>query len=208
MCKAERHLLPNGTEITYYDETHTYMINGKEVPSITTLIRDHYGDKYEGVDPEVLKKASEYGTKVHAELQQAIDLRNEDPVAPFFCETPEANNYFNQVEKIYKINPKFTEKVVALYDPNNNIVACGRLDLICDVAGDLTIADFKTTYSVNRQYVSAQLNLYATAARQSGYINNEEYNKLKLGVIHLHGSVAKYVPVVKFAEDFYLQFII
>lgn len=203
---VEKHVLPNGVEVLFYPETHTYVVNGKEVPSITTLIQDHYGNKYGAVRPEILEAAARYGTKVHAELDHLITNRMKDPKASVKSEIREVNNYFDFVEPIYHIKPVMTEKVVVLYDhEGGEICGAGRFDLLCEVDGKLTLVDFKTTSTIMRQSVAAQLNLYRIAAYQSGYIKSLD---IDLGVIHLSGNKSVYVPIQRFADDFHLTFII
>ena len=65
----EHHILPNGVEVVFFPEEHKYFVNGCEVPSITTLISNHYGNKYAMVRPEILQAAAKYGTNVHAEIE-------------------------------------------------------------------------------------------------------------------------------------------
>lgn len=203
---VEKHILPNGVEVLFYPETHTYVVNGKEVPSITTIIANHYGNKYAMVRPELLEASARYGTKVHGELDRLIRLRMEDPKASMHSEITEVNNYFDFVEPIFHIKPVMTEKVVVLYDhEGGEICGAGRFDLLCEVDGKLTLADFKTTSTIMKQSVAAQLNLYRIAAYQSGYIKSLD---IDLGVIHLSGSKSVYVPIQRFADDFHLTFII
>lgn len=189
----------------FYPETHKYVVDGKEVPSITTLLKDHYGDKYNMVRPEILQAAARYGTEVHEELEHYINLRKKDPNAPIVSDHIEVHNYFDFVEPIYGIEPVMTEKVVVLYGPDGSVAAAGRFDLLCLVKGKLTLADFKTTSTIIKQSVSAQLNLYRIAAYQSGYIDRLD---IDLGVIHLSGSKSTYAPIQRFADTFHLTFVI
>ena len=200
----EHHLLPNGVTVDYIDETHQYFVAGVEKPSITTLIRNVYGDHYSGTNPEVLERAAKYGTLIHNELKNLIELRQINEDIPLVSEYQEVQNYFTYIEPIYNIKPIFNEKVVALYDENNNIVACGRVDMYCLQNEEETLIDFKTTTTIAKQYVTAQLNLYRIALRQSGYIKDDN---IKLGVIHLSGETAKFIPIIKLNNKFYLTFI-
>jgi len=36
--------------VEFLPETHTYIVNGKEVPSVTTLLTKVYGDAYSAVN--------------------------------------------------------------------------------------------------------------------------------------------------------------
>ena len=203
----ETHVLPNGQHVFYSDDTHTYIVNGFEVPSITSLLQLVYGDTYSKVNPAILKKAAEYGTAVHAELQESIDKRLENPsYKPTSLLYPESQHYFDIIEQIWKIEPVATEKIVVLYGPNGRPVAAGRFDLLCKIGDQLILADFKTTSTIHKNLVTAQLNLYRKAAIQSGYISEDD--NVQLGVIHLHGDTSKYAPIVVLADDFYLKFLI
>lgn len=204
MSEFETHILPNGLRVDFYPETHVYKVGDRELPSITTIMKKVYGDTYASVNPEILKRSAEYGTAVHEELERLIEMRKENPGVPLFSAYQEVNNYFTYVEDIYKIEPISNEKVVVLYDQEGVPQAAGRFDLLCNVQGDLTLADFKTTSTIHRQLVTAQLNLYLTAAVQSGYLEN---NNIKLGVIHLSGETSKFLPIVRLADNFYLKFI-
>ncbi len=202
--KIETYILPNGEVVQYIDETHTYIVNGEELPSVTTLLTRFYGDIYGSVRPDLLKRSAEYGTEVHKDLQTLIEIRQEDDSIPLVSDYQEVQNYFNFIEPIYGIKPISTEKVVVLHDKTGKPVAAGRFDLLCTVKGELTLADFKTTTAVHKQLVTAQLNIYVMAAYQSGYIDTQN---IKLGVIHLSGKTSKFIPIQKLDDDFYLQFI-
>ena len=202
--------LPNGEVVTFIPETHQYFIGAseEEVPSITQLIKAVNGDSYKFVNPEKLKMSADYGTKVHGILDELIQLRKggidiEDMVNDI--ETPqEVKNYFNKVEKLYKIEPVDTERVVVLYDEAGKPIAAGRFDLICTVDNIKTLADFKTTSSIVKNSVIAQLNLYLKAASQSGYVLDGEIEKL--GVVHLSGETARFVPIPIMGEKFLEKF--
>lgn len=200
----EVHCLPSGEVVDFYPNTHIYSVRGVEVPSVTTLVQKEYGNQYAGVNPEILQRAADHGTAVHKELQEWIETRKRFPEAEIISAFSEVQNYFTYVEPVYHIIPKDTERVVVLYDSAGVPCAAGRFDLLCTVAGAPTLADFKTTSSIHRTAVTAQLNLYARAAAQSGYIPSEE---IQLGVIHLSGSTARFVPIVKLNPSFYLKFI-
>lgn len=209
----ETHTLPNGQVVLYSDATHTYIVNGAEVPSITSLLPLLYGDTYGKVNPTILKAAAAYGTAVHGELQKYIDERiaarasgEPDPEMGVELMYPETAHYFTLIEPIWKITPIMTEKVVVLYGPNGMPVAAGRFDMLCKVGDKTTLVDFKTTSTIHRQLVSAQLNLYRKAAIQSGYFSSDD--DVALGVIQLHKDTSKYAPLPVFADDFYLKFLI
>ena len=202
--ELEYHTLPNGLVVTFRPSDHKYFVKGREVPSITKLLDIKYGSNYGFVKPEILKMAADYGTEVHNQLEHYINKRKENPECPIDSEYAEVQGYFSHIEPLYKVKPIMNEKVVALYNQDNEVVACGRFDMICYLLDAFTLIDFKTTSSINRQHVTGQLNLYLTAAYQSGYIDTMDLN---LGVIHLVGNKTKFVPITKLSPDFYQQFL-
>ncbi len=206
--ELEKFVLPNGAEVFYNDEEHKYFVEGQEIPSVTTVLKDYYGNMYSAVNADLLKASAEYGTAVHAEIDSYVKKRKNDPNTEIKTEYEEVRNFFDFVEKIYKVDPIDGERVIIVYDPDGKPFACGRFDMLCNVNGELTLADIKTTSTIHRQSVTAQLNLYATGALQCGYITPEQYSKLKLAAIHLKKSTSKVVPITKLADSFYLTFMI
>lgn len=203
----ETHILPNGQCVFYSDETHTYIVDGLELPSITSLLSLVYGDTYAAVNKNILHRAAEHGTIIHSELQTVIEHRLENP--DYIIDIPlheESQQYFQLIEPIWQIKPIQTEQIVVLYGPNNRPIAAGRFDLLCTVQDELTLVDFKTTSTIHRQLVTAQLNLYRKAAIQSGYFSIDD--NVKLGVIHLRKETSKYTPIAVLSDDFYLKFLI
>ena len=208
MADLERHVLPNGVEVLYDDAEHKYFVDGKEIPSVTTVLKEYYGNMYLAVSPEVLAAAAEYGTAVHAEIDSYVKQRKTDPNIAIETQYDEVRNFFTFVEPIYKVEPIDGEKVIIVYDPDGQPFACGRFDLLCNIKNELTLADIKTTSVIHRQSVTAQLNLYAKGAYQCGYITEEQYKTLKLAAIHLNKGTSKVVPITKLADNFYLNFMI
>ena len=202
----EKHVLPNGVVVLFDPEEHKYYVDGEEVPSITTLLEERYGSSYGMVHPDILAAAARRGTNVHCELEHFIELRKKDPQTKIESEYDEVKNYFEFVEPIYKIASIMNEKVVVLYGADGKVAAAGRFDMFCTVNGKKTLVDFKTTSTIKRQLVSAQLNLYLTGLLQSGYVDSTD--DIDLGVIHLSGSKSTYTPLTKFAKEFYLTFVI
>lgn len=70
-------------ELTFIPETHTYLVDGVEVPSVTQVLRDSGILDYRFVNQEVLHRASRFGTAVHraTELWDKGTL-NMDTLAP------------------------------------------------------------------------------------------------------------------------------
>ena len=51
--------------LEFIEETHTYLLDGKIIPSATQLLKEIFPLKYDNVPINILEKKSEYGTQVH-----------------------------------------------------------------------------------------------------------------------------------------------
>ncbi len=193
----------------FYEDTHTYIVQNQQVPSVTDLISYIQGDKYKYVNHEKLQAASEYGSRVHEEIQKLIEKRQEgqDIKELLKNSAQETRNYFNLIERLYGVDPIFSEKVVVLYNDKKEPIAAGRFDLIAKYVNtnEYVLCDFKTTTALNIKSVSAQLNIYKKAAEQSGYFKPGEIKNL--AAIHLSGEKASLKQIPIFEEIFFDKYI-
>lgn len=44
---------------------HRYLLDGDELPSVTRLIRPLFGNTYSEIDPDILQRAADRGTRIH-----------------------------------------------------------------------------------------------------------------------------------------------
>lgn len=171
-----------GGVLEYIDETHTYIFNGMILPSITTLLKIKFGNKYDGISSEVLKRASERGTRIH----QVIENYERFNINELGC--TELSNY-KFLKKAHKFKCIGNELPVVLFK-DDEPVACGRLDLVLEENGQVGLCDIKTTSTLDKNYLLYQLNLYRIAYQQC-YGQNIEF----LRGIHLRNSTRKYIPI-------------
>lgn len=54
------------TELDFNEETHTYILNGKTLPSVTKLLDD---GTYTNVNPMILQRSCDRGHEIHKELE-------------------------------------------------------------------------------------------------------------------------------------------
>lgn len=170
--------LPIGT-LEYIDEIHTYIFNGQILPSITQILKVKFGNKYVGVSEEVLKRASELGTKMHQNIQDYEELTIDD------AENIELRNY-KFLKKHYKWEVEKCEVPIVLIIDGKPIGA-GRLDLLVRKDDKLGILDLKRTSVFDKEYVACQTNLYRLGF-QSTYGREIEL----IGGIHLRENKRKY----------------
>ena len=170
-----------GHVLEYMDDTHTYLVDGVVVPSITQILHFKFKNKYEGVGEDVLKRAADKGTEVHEVIERYCRYGEES-------ELPEVSN-FKFLKKQYGFDVVQNEVPVILFledDP----VAAGRLDMVLTMNGEIGGADIKRTCILDKQYIAYQLNLYRIAYRQSYGI---EWNFLR--ALHLREKIRKFVRI-------------
>ena len=169
-----------GHWLEYLDESHTYVVDGIQVPSITELVRERFGGIYDRVPSWVLHAAADKGTAVHAAIETYIKTGEESDL-------PELRGFISIVE-LNDFRHMIAEIPVILFD--GDPVAAGRVDLVFEQNGLLCGADIKRTYHLNREYLEYQLNLYRTAYRQS---YGREWSKLY--AIHLRENKRNLVEI-------------
>lgn len=148
-------------KFTFNEETHEYRLGDKILPSVTTILeKTLFERKYEGIDENVLKKAAEYGSLVHSEIEQYIKRG-----ALGF--STELYNYIT-IQEENKIRPIHSE--LQIHDDK----MAGTIDIVAELGGKGKVArnilaDIKTTYKLDKEYVSWQLSFYA-------YMYEKKYN--------------------------------
>ena len=169
----------NGSTLEYDDETHTYLVDGIIVPSVTQILSVKFGGKYSQVDKETLKQAAVRGTNIHKEIET-------------FCKEGSGEGVFIRnfkfLLKHYSLTPIENEVPIILW--KDEPIAAGRLDLIFDQDGETALADIKTTAALDKEYLAYQLNLYRIGYRQSYGIECT-----KLYGVHLREDKRKLVPI-------------
>jgi len=165
-------------DLEYIDSSHTYLYNGIEIPSITTIMQIKFGNKYAGISKDVLNRAAERGTNIHNAIEDYYKYNIED----ITCK--ELRN-MKFLQKHYKFNVIDNEVPVVIFKDDKPICA-GRLDLVLEIDGGLGLGDIKTTSTLDLEYLAYQLNLYAIGFEQC---YGKEINFLK--GVHLRGDTRK-----------------
>lgn len=142
------------SNIEYFEPTHTYLIDGVVVPSVTQIVNWYFGNTYANVDPEVLKRSADYGTAVHKLIE------NYESVG-IGADFPEVELWRKAKER-YGLHVYRTEQMVEYKG-----MYCGRFDILCDAyQGDPNrpcLIDIKTTSKMMRDHLALQLGLYRMA---------------------------------------------
>lgn len=171
----------NGHVLEYLDDTHTYLVDGIIVPSITQILKLKFKNKYDGVNQEVLNRASQRGTEVHEAIEK-------------LCKTGEVEDLkevknFIFLQKQYKFNTIDNEVPIILFREETPVGA-GRLDLVLEENNQLGLGDIKRTSVLDKEYLGYQLNIYRIGYQQC---YGKEITFLK--GIHLREDVRKYINI-------------
>lgn len=172
----------NGHTLEYIDDEHLYIVNGIIVPSVTEILKVKFGNKYANVDSEVLKRAANAGTQVH----EMIELYCKTGIVDDDCE--EVRN-FDFLKKHYGFDIQRSEAPVILFYDGTPIAA-GRFDLELSMDGKTGGGDIKRTSTLDKEYLTYQLNLYRIGVWQSYGVMWEF-----LRGIHLRGKTRKFVDI-------------
>lgn len=163
----------------FNEETHTYRLNGKVIPSVTQIINEVlFYNKYSSVSEDTLELAKNKGSLIHKEIEDYIKTGS----TGF---TSELESFINIV------NDKKLEHMKSEVKVHNEEIA-GTIDILCKIGDKNIIIDVKTTAELDKEYVSWQLSMYA-------YIL-ETYYSVRIDELYgmwLRNDKAKFVKVEK-----------
>lgn len=161
--------------VRFLSETHQYFYGELELQGITGMIgRQLFPNKYAAVPEEMLRKAAEKGSNIHTDCQM-IDLLGGTP------STQEGVAYMKLKEQ-WKLTDLENEYLVS---DNEFFATC-----IDKVDQDLNFYDYKTTYALDKDYLSWQLSINKYLFKlQTGLDGG------KLFAIWLRGSEATLIPI-------------
>ena len=170
-----------GHTLEYIDDSHTYLVDGVIVPSITQILKLKFGGKYDNISRQTLQRAAEKGTEVHAAIEN-------------YCKTGEDNGLkevhnFKFLQRAYNFKVAGNEIPVILF-MDGTPVSAGRLDLVLEIDGKIGLADIKRTATLDKEYLAYQLNLYRIAYQQC-YETPIEFLK----GVHLREDTRKFVDI-------------
>ena len=151
-----------GHEIVFDDTTHTYLVDGVNTPSVTTIIKEILPDMYKDVPKRILEKASVFGTKLH----KATEIGSNESLN--YYENLAYREYNVLLEK-EDITP-LQQEVFVCYDnpdyPNNGlpkVLFVGQTDMIAMIRGKRCLVDKKFTSKYHKDYLDWQLSMYELA---------------------------------------------
>lgn len=148
------------SDIFFDKETHTYLVDGEKVPSVTDILAPLHRS-YGTISPAVLEYAAARGTAVH-EACEAIDLDLEPDIE---YDTEGYIMAYLKFRQTYR--PDWTAIEEIVYDDTSDYI--GTLDRAGLVDGEFAVVDIKTSSPTKEALVSVcvQTHAYATAYSMS-----------------------------------------
>ena len=179
----------NDSKIRFVAKTHQYFLGDKELKGVTGAIsRRIFPDKYKYVDPEVIVQAAKRGSYIH----QMCEMVDELGVTP---DCLEAKNYINLKEK-YNLQPIAREYLIT--DGEHYASA---IDAVYEVEGGVVLNDLKTTYKLDKEYISWQLSIY----KYFFELLNPDIEVKGLTATWLKGDIAEYVDIKEKSREQVLE---
>jgi hypothetical protein len=174
-------MMLNDSPVRYDAIAHTYTApDGRQLRGITGLLKERLGlGSYDGVSEEVLQRAAERGTEVHR-LCEEWDNIGQYPEGNADAEAYialQADNDLRHVCSEYLVSDGHTYA-----SPIDKVFKRGHV---------YDLADIKTTYRLDKEYVSWQLSVYAFLFE----LQNPLLSVGNLYAIHLRNGKAKMVAV-------------
>ena len=104
-------------EVIYNSEFHTYKLNGKIIPSVTSLLND---GSYDNVDKDILERAANIGRTVHLECQQWL----QDHLEGFTDELQAFKGIYTQQPELFNQRAIIDLKTTARLDKEETRKQC------------------------------------------------------------------------------------
>lgn len=159
--------------LTFDEASHTYRVDGRRWPSVTQCLDRYAG--LEHVDPEVLRRAAQFGTHVHA----ACHLYNEERLDWAKLDPPLVPYVRGWVRFLEDVGGVVLGSEVRVLSRRHGF--CGTLDARVAWGRSTRLVDIKSTSSVPRT-VGPQTAAYAEAWHEmTGQRIRDRY------VVHLTG---------------------
>ena len=144
--------------IEFDADTHTYKVDGKILPSVTTITGILSSIEYKEIDKEILERAAKRGSAVHKAIEDYTLWGDYDLDIEY---EPYMEQFKKALEK-YQFKTQKTEFMLT----NNEI--CGTLDNMSILNGDIIIIDYKTTATIHKKLLEAQFGGYKLLCDYNG----------------------------------------
>lgn len=124
--------------LVFQDEGHIYRLDGIEIPSVTTVIKEAGLSDFSKVNPELLERACKFGTAIHTAIQLSVKgTLDHDSLDSALL--PYLNQY-----RAFCSDFQYTPKEMEYQVFNKNLGVAGTIDQLGYIQGELTLVDIKT----------------------------------------------------------------
>lgn len=182
-------MILNDSGVVFNPVGHTYTLNGKMLNGITHVIKDKlFPDEYKNVPEHILKQAAIRGSEIHKiiEMYDSCSIKTNGSI--------ELENY---IDLSYR-NKFLLHHIQSEYLVTDGEQYASAIDKVYeDGNGGVILADIKTTYTLNMNYVSWQLSIYKYFFK----LANPDINVSGLCVIWLKGERSAIWPVHEHSEE-------
>lgn len=147
------------------EQSHTYLLDGQIVPSVSTIIKD---GKYANIPKYILEKSAEKGTAVHKATED-LDTGKEIVIS---------NEWMPYVYQYIDFRVDMPE--VEIYPEQREMMVhteeyAGTIDIVGKLKDKILIADIKTTSKLYEDSIALQLAGYITAHAYMHGNKKEDY---------------------------------
>lgn len=165
--------------VVFNEENHTYFLGEKQLQGITGMIgRQLFSDKYKGIPEYVMKRAADKGSRIHSQCE-FVDSTGFEP------ESVEAENYLRE-----RVNAGYNA-LANEYTVSDEEYFASNIDCVWEKDDEVSLADIKTTYRIDKESLSWQLSIYA-------YLFEKQNPGLKVRNLYgvwLRGDKSELIPV-------------
>ena len=152
------------SELTFVPETHSYFLDGEQIPSVSELIEPYslINTDEDSMSLRAIIRAADRGTELHSYLEC---LFNDEEPMMYTAYAP----YYRAIDKLldeHVVEPYFTEQM--MWAETDGVKFAGTIDCFADFDGVPTLLDWKFVASVQKYKVGAQLNFYRALMEQNG----------------------------------------
>lgn len=139
-------------KLLFYDDSHTYEVDGVKYPSVSEILRFISHEEYSDVNQYILDNAAQRGTIVH-KATESIDKFGSVEIDDEYVGYLQAYISFLKDHTV-----KWQEIERAMYHPDKQYA--GTIDRVGEVDGELSLVDIKTNSAIKKALVKAQVNGY------------------------------------------------
>ena len=174
------------SQVAFNQEEHTYSLNGITLKGITGMIKSQlFPDMYKDIPQWILDRAAERGTIVHESIE-LFDAGFEPKDT-----TPELESY-KRIKRENELTTLANEYIVT-----DREYFASAIDLVLCKGDEVILADIKTTYTLDKEYVRWQLSIYAYLFE----LQNPELKVSKLYALWLRDDKSEFAEVKRVEAD-------